>query len=280
MSKDACNSNNKKSIWDKIVDIVTIISLIFAMFFCTTYKQVIAGFGSIKLQISLADEARQNCDVSTALKYYKKIVDGDTKYAPYAALACAEIYSENEIYDNSFDYFKIAMNSQEKMIIDSCMNYLLQQSELIKTGKDKRAHMDLFSNEKLPVITDFLNNVNGWYPQVFENTGLEFPLSSEDVENCFLKETMVVSTKKKWEYVSTRYSNNGSEAFVEEDSKLVLVDSYQELVDSTSFSTETVYKYYRYKSVVISETPVMLVDVISENAPKSGPIYLGNLILN
>lgn len=51
----------------------------------------------------------------------------------------------------------------------------------------------------------------------------------------------------KWTYVSTRTSYNGGEAFANDNEKLVLVDSWQELTCETCFTTVTIYKYYRYK---------------------------------
>ena len=55
------------------------------------------------------------------------------------------------------------------------------------------------------------------------------------------------ATAYKWTYVSTRYSNNGAEAFENDNEKLVLVDTYQELTCDTCFTTVTVYKYFRYR---------------------------------
>jgi len=51
----------------------------------------------------------------------------------------------------------------------------------------------------------------------------------------------------KWTYVSTLTSLNSGLAFTSDTEKLVLVDSWEELTCTTCFTTQRVYKYYRYK---------------------------------
>ena len=61
-----------------------------------------------------------------------------------------------------------------------------------------------------------------------------------------------VATSYKWTYVSTVTSNRSNLAFTNENEKLVLVDSWEELTCETCFTKVKVYKYFRYKKVVAS----------------------------
>ena len=54
----------------------------------------------------------------------------------------------------------------------------------------------------------------------------------------------------KWKYVSTLISDRSNLAFANDNEKLVLVDSWEELTCSTCFTTVRVYKYFRYKKEV------------------------------
>ena len=56
-----------------------------------------------------------------------------------------------------------------------------------------------------------------------------------------------MATGYKWTYQSTLISDKSNLAFTNDNEKLVLVDSWEELTCDTCFTTVTVYQYWRYK---------------------------------
>ena len=59
--------------------------------------------------------------------------------------------------------------------------------------------------------------------------------------------TKIAHKSEQWVYVSTLTSLKSNLAFSNDSEKLVLVDSWSELMCDTCFTTVTIYKYYRYK---------------------------------
>ncbi len=67
------------------------------------------------------------------------------------------------------------------------------------------------------------------------------------VQNYKIITATKVAKGYKWTYVSTLTSPQSNLAFVNDNEKLVYVDSWEELTCSTCFTTVKIYKYYRYK---------------------------------
>ena len=212
--------------------------------------------GFEKQLIKLADEARIQNNYSESLNWYKKIAKKDNEYSPYAYLAIGEILS-NEIdyksYDVAYDAFKKAVDLSDNIdILNSTLNFVLQQIKLIQSEPEGNA-INMLSNDNVDFVTNLLNKINSISPKQFEFIDVVFPLTAESTQDFFNQDGKIKQYYYKWEYISTLTSYNGNEAFVGDEEKLVLVDQWQELVSTSSFSTVTVYKYYRYKKVVFYE---------------------------
>lgn len=67
------------------------------------------------------------------------------------------------------------------------------------------------------------------------------------VQNYDVISATKVATGYKWTYQSTLISDKSNLAFTNDNEKLVLVDSWEELACDTCFTTVTVYQYWRYK---------------------------------
>ena len=67
------------------------------------------------------------------------------------------------------------------------------------------------------------------------------------VQNYDVISATKVATGYKWTYQSTLISDKSNLAFTNDNEKLVLVDSWEELTCDTCFTTVTVYQYWRYK---------------------------------
>lgn len=76
--------------------------------------------------------------------------------------------------------------------------------------------------------------------------------SYEVVQNYDVISADMIANGYKWTYKSTITSRDSSLAYVGDNEKIVLVDSWQELTCDTCFTTVTVYKYYRYEKTATS----------------------------
>lgn len=73
------------------------------------------------------------------------------------------------------------------------------------------------------------------------------------VQNYDVISATKVATGYKWTYQSTLISDKSNLAFTNDNEKLVLVDSWEELACDTCFTTVTVYQYWRYKKEATGE---------------------------
>ncbi len=69
------------------------------------------------------------------------------------------------------------------------------------------------------------------------------------VQNYDVIDADLVADGYKWSYVSTLTSREAGLQFENDNEKLMLVDTWQELTCDTCATTVTVYRYYRYKKV-------------------------------
>ena len=68
-----------------------------------------------------------------------------------------------------------------------------------------------------------------------------------------------------------------SESFTNDEEKLLLVDSWQELIEPDSFSTTTVYKYYRYSKKIVEEE-VKPTELVMKNTFVKDRLFLNDYI--
>lgn len=269
------NEGTKKiicKVWKKIEIFAIIIGLlcsIFSVFVAVnSWDKTLADIGFTKYQLKVAEEYKMHHDYSNSLALYEKVIEKDGTNSYYAAYNMGYIYSElisNKDYLEAWKYYRYASFADDINILKGCLCFILNQNELFHNNPDAQ-NINVFDNSEFEcnnngininnlesnkrsnnkVIIDLLNKINKLDPNFLEQLNINLPLTeTEQMEEIFEKKYNSISYR--WKYVSTRTSYNGSEAFVNENEKLVLVDSWQESTDETSFSTVTVYKYYRYK---------------------------------
>lgn len=279
---DKINGIFKKFYKSKEFDrIISVISLVLTLVLFNNYDMFFANLGNEKMQISIADNARKNCDYSTALEYYEKIIKQDDEYASYAALARLEIYNEmpdsEKHYNEIIECFSIALKSNYISVLKSCLKFVIEQSESVLKSDNKMS--DLFKDENIALIKDLLNNINEIDKSVLDGLGLEFPVSENDVIWLFVKQGKVNSYYYHWDYVSTIVSEDPTLANLGESEKIEYVGTWQEPESESVFSAAmiTYYKYYRYTKIIDEEKEEIAFDVLKNNDYNTEPIYLSQL---
>ncbi|MBQ5824277.1 MAG: hypothetical protein IIW48_05665 [Clostridia bacterium] len=247
-----------------------VISIIISVLFCTNSEIVFGNLGFTKSLIELSDAARLDNNYSESIKWCTMLAEKENEYSPYACLALAEIYSkELDVcdYDVAFEHYKKALDlivnnkahnenydDNYDNILNSYLSFMLTQIEAHRN--DEGYAIDVLRNDENDEnINDFiqlLEAIKTFLPSQFKNMRFEQPINKDNVIRFFAQEKITLNYYK-WEYDSTMASYNGNEAFSSDEEKLVLVGSWAESIDSNSFSTVTVYKYYRYKKVYGSE---------------------------
>lgn len=234
--------------------------------------KTLADIGFPSSQLKMAEEYKANHDYSNALDMYKKVLSKDDENKYYAAYNIGRIYSEylsEKDYQKAWEYYTITTSSDDINILKWCLSFVMEQYKLYVNESNNNAINvldDLNTNDEkeksnIQIVKDLLNRVNEVDSDFANALSSDFPLTTEkQVSNLF--NSIWETSTNYWEYVSTRYSNNGSEAFVNKDEKLVLVDTYQELVKENSFSTVTVYKYFRYKIVEGNKSTLTVSEVM------------------
>ena len=94
---------------------------------------------------------------------------------------------------------------------------------------------------------DVLIIVHGWFMTKDSKAFLE--LSKELTQNYDVITADKIANGYKWTYKSTITSRDGGLAYVGDDEKIVLVESWSEPTCETCATTVIVYKYYRYASL-------------------------------
>lgn len=270
----------RKKIFDFLKSILSLsVSIIIATVFCTNTEVVLGNLGSLKVQIELADNARLNNEYSESIKWYNKVAKKDSNYAPYAHLAIAEIYSlelENKNYERALEEYKYAVyQSTDIQIFNSAICFVIQQIEL--TRENPNFAIDFFNEQNIIFVVDIMNRMNAVDPNRFSSLPISFPVNAEDVKTIFSFETQYEVLQYKWEYVSTITSDQSNLSYTNDTEKVMLVDSWEELVDSTCFSTIRIYEYYRYKKVQYDSYKINSLDAVQRVLDTQKPIFLKQL---
>jgi hypothetical protein len=247
------------------------------MVMCTSYTTVFAHLGWEYSKVKLADEARLNNDYDTSFRWYKSISEKSDEY-PYACLALGEMYSSevgNKRYQEAFCYFEEAeSNSDDLRILNSCMNFAVQQIKLLYDNPDT-CEFNILDNEHIGFIVDVMNKIND-LSDVFSCLDINFPVTDDSIKEIFDIEYTLKQTSFYWEYDYTKISEKSNLAYEYTNEKLSFVSSFEELVDTTSFTTVKKYKYYHYQKHQSVET-LLTIDAIEQIFPKQEILYLNDL---
>lgn len=271
---------SQKSFCSKIVNAIKFIAFFIGLF-CNVLTMIIvinssdktlADIGDPSSQLKMAEEYKANHDYSNALSMYKKVLSTNDEKKYYAAYNIGRIYSDflpEKDYQQAWEYYSITVTSNDINILKWCLSFVMEQYTLYK-NELYSGSINIFDNSttdnqnqksNIQTVKDLLNQINQVDPRFADATASEFPISTdEDIADLF--NGIWKTATYRWKYVSTKYSNNGAEAFENEDEKLVLVDTYQELVSKTAFSTVTVYKYFRYKSEKVKDNELTVIEIM------------------
>lgn len=288
VSNTACiNIDKIDSIFKKFYNskefdrIISVISIVLTLVLFNNYDMLFANLGNEKMQISIADNARINCDYSTALSYYEKIMKQEDEYSSYAALARLEIYdamSDSEKhYNEIIECFSIAIKSNDISVLKSCLTFVIEQSEIFFSSNNKMS--ELFKDENIALVKDLLNHINEIDKSVLDGLGLEFPVSENNVRWLFVEQGKVNFYYYHWEYVSTIVSEDPSLAILGENERIEYVGTWQEPESENVYSAAmiTYYKYYQYTKIIDEEKEEIAFDVLKNNDYDTAPIYLSQL---
>lgn len=275
VDKKSCKQAIGK-VWETAKRIVAIIgvlcNILTLVVVINSSDKTLADIGVASSQLKMAEEYKANHDYSNALNMYKKVLSKDDENKYYAAYNIGRIYSEylsEKDYQKAWEYYTITISSDDIDILKWCLSFVMEQYKLYKNESQKGTINVLDDsnangeNQKsnIQIVKDLLNRINKVDSGFADTISSELPISTEEqVSNLF--SSIWETTTNYWEYVLTKYSNNGAEAFENEKEKLVLVDTYQELVSETSFSTVTVYKYFRYKAVKVKKSNLSVLEVM------------------
>ncbi|CCY68355.1 unknown [Clostridium sp. CAG:678] len=261
----------------------TSLSIIISVLFCLNSNIVLGNLGIESYQIKLADEARISNEYNESIIWYEKITKKNDEFSPFAHLALGEIYSleiTNKEYERAFEEFEQAFNqSNDPLIMNSCLHFIIQQIEQ-KTNFEyiqaSNKNIDILDENHIDFVVNVFNKANEINPGLFSNLEIDFPVDRNAIFEIFEHKNLIKKTTTNWEYVSTITSHDGGLAYVENNEKIVLVDSWSELVDELSFTTIIYYKYYRYK---LNEQSMLLpaTEAIESILNPQERIYLGQL---
>lgn len=232
----------KKEILLSII-IPIIISFITSAIFSPNYLGLFAHFGIEKFQIEYADQCRTNYDITNALVYYGIIGERDSKYAPYANLACAQIHNEQQQYKKALEFYQKAVVSNDIRILSSCMNFVINQMNYSTNKKDS---LNLFEDENIQFVVELMNKINELSPDTFKDYKIDFPIDESFVNEYLNPDSKITINRTYWKYDYTLVDTDGSLAHVKDNERLDYVTSWDESLNSTSFDTVTKYKYYHY----------------------------------
>lgn len=257
--------------------ITNVISIVLSVFFCFNSALPLAGIGISKYQIQIAYESRLTGDFSESVKWYKKLANKGNKYSPYAYLSIAEIYSSEvgvKRYEEAFQNYRNAeANSDDIIILNLCMNFIVQQIDLFNSGQDEDC-INLLDDEHVDFIVDVMNKISEVSPSTFSCLNIEFPLNKNDVVMIFDVNQTLNKTVESWEYISTKITEKPGLQFVGDDKKRVLVRQWAEPSGCLDGTMIVWYKYYDYEKVI--ETLVMpSLDAISSVFEYEEKLFLG-----
>ncbi|MBQ3498336.1 MAG: hypothetical protein IJA87_04320 [Clostridia bacterium] len=238
----------------KFLIISSVISLVISVFVTALFSQyadlALANLGVESAIINLADKSRECGSYEIAIDMYLRIIKKDNEYSPYAKVALGEIfssYAKNYDYKKAFGYYESAiMASSDKIILDSCLKYIVEAYDSTKNENDaSKPVFDVLNDKNIDFVLNVFNKYIALEPNRFKEIGIESDLSRQQIISFLEGETLKV-IKTDWHYDFTKYDYNGNLSYINSNEKLLLVDQWQELIDANSFSTVTVYKYYHY----------------------------------
>lgn len=234
---------DKKS--KRILDwIFFIVPIIISIILCTNGLEVFAHLGIEKFQVEYADRCRTNYDITNALEYYGRIGEHDSKYAPYANLACAQMHNEQQQYEQAFVFYKKAIVSDDIRVLSSCMEFVI--SQINADANKKENAINLLDESNVNFVIDLINKINEILPEVFMDFNVKFPIDESFVNNYLNPDSKITVNKSCWKYDYTLVDTDGSLAYVKDNERLDFVATWDELLNSKSFDTVTKYKYYHY----------------------------------
>lgn len=233
------------------------LSIAMSVFFCFNYLLAPAQLGMEWAQIDLADKYRINCEFHDSIDWYDHVINQKDEYAPYACIAIGEIYSKEldiKRYDEAFKYYSQAASSTNLDILFSCLDFIITQTEMRNSGEFAKENppLDLTDDEHIEFVKEVFNNFDVAYDGLFFSD-INFPISDDDVKDLLHADCKVTVKTSNWEYVSTITSSDATLGHIDDNEKIILIDTYQELVSPNSASLITIYKYYKYKLVPESE---------------------------
>lgn len=223
---------------------LNIISIVLTLVMCTNYTSILAHLGFEKSQIRYADQCRTNYDITNALEYYEIIGDNDSKYAPYANLACAQIHNEQQQYEKAYEFYQKAVVSNDIRVLSSCMEFVINQINY--TTNTKEGAVNLFEDENIQFVVELMNKINEISPSTFKNYEINFPVDKSFVNEYLNPDSKITINKAYWKYDYTLVDTDGSLAYVNDEERLDYVTSWAELLQSSSFEIVAKYKYYHY----------------------------------
>jgi tetratricopeptide (TPR) repeat protein len=271
---------SQKSVCSKIVNAIKFIAFFIGLF-CNVLTMIIvinssdktlADIGCSSSQLKMAEEYKANHDYSNALNMYKKVLSTNDEKKYYAAYNIGRIYSDflpEKDYQQAWEYYSITVTSNDINILKWSLSFVMEQYTLYKNEShggfinilDNSTTDDQNRKSNMQIVINLLNQINRIDSQFANAIASNFPISTEeDIIGLF--NGIWENTTYCWKYVGTRLSDNSAEAFENENEKLVLVDTYQELVSETAFSTVTVYKYFRYKSEKAKENKLTVTEIM------------------
>lgn len=237
MKKDKNNTNFRD--W-----MFFIIPIILSIILCTNGLEVFAHLNIERFQVEYADDCRVNYDITNALIYYEKIGKKNSKYAPYANLACAQIHNEQQNYEKAIEFYKKAMVSNDIRVLSSCLNFGINQ---INDNSNKKENtINLFDDENIDFLIELLNKINEISPDTFYGFEIDFPVDDVFIKKYFSPDSKITIKNSYWKYDYTLVSTDGSLAYVNENERQEYVTSWSEPLCSTSFDIVVKYKYYHY----------------------------------
>lgn len=238
----------KKEILLSII-IPIIISFITSAIFFPNCIGLFAHFGIEKFQVEYADQCRTNYDITNALEYYGRIGEHDSKYAPYANLACAQIHNEQGQYEKALEFYQKAVTSNDIRVLSSCMAFAINQINHSTNKTDNSINekvLKSFNDEIVQLVVDSMNKINEISPKTFKEYEIDFPIDKSFVNEYLNPDSTIAINKTYWKYDYTLVDTDGSLAYVKDNERLDYVTSWDELLNSASFDTVTKYKYYHY----------------------------------
>lgn len=239
----------------------------------------LADLGVTKAQIIVADTARKNHNTPRALELYDKIKTKNNEYSFYAALIAGQIHEkEYGDYTQAWNNYKFAIGSDDIVILKECLRFAVDQNHMrYNNFSDNLINME--EKDNITILTDLFNKIYSIDPSISDLLNIQFPIDSEQTKKLLSPDMRWTRATGEWKYVSTITSRSSTKAYTTAKEKVILIDSWEELTDSVSFTTIRIYKYYKYQKKETSET-YDLRDTLFPYVELEDSIYLSEITSN